>query len=463
MTAPAASPDILRVLCGDADAPTRTARTHHAEFPLEKVKLDPRENYRWGSEEAMLADLKATSRDPSDGSQVCTYEVLKGSIRTMGVEEPVGLVPRADGTYRVVYGFTRVLAAKEVGLAEVPAYVYDAALPEEEAQLLQLRENSLTLKRQVNWVAEVEMYDRLLGMVRKAFAKTPADQLPRGDAGERLTPKKAAARVVAKALGVSSATMRNRHFTLHHIDPRVVALSREGKLNYAAACEFCTGDAAVPFKAEFVTSVIEALQSRDAAMAKVTADTVRQTMRRLRADKKEAYEGDQRPSTVCGQVAAGTRQSPGALRDLCVAMWRPVLTKYRLTLASPAEEWEKMRTTITWQRIVGIGIAAADVTEPVLERGEDTGRAELQHEETAFRYVVGALVQAALAADMRYSAERFREWISSSSFDGLKAKRSNRLEFYGAVQAAMDKAMHRSQILPIVKKAREELRERLNV
>lgn len=457
--------DITCLLANGSDGnPVRTPRTYFEAFPMADILLDPTENYRWQSKEAMESDTKATMRDPSgDSGGLCTYRMLVDSIRTMGIEDPVGLVKREDGKHHVVFGFTRVLAAKELNFTSIPAFVYEESLPYEEAQLLQLRENSLTLKRAVNWVAEVEMYMRLVGYTRKSIEAMPASKRPKGETAKMSTPKRLACAAVAQALGVAPATMKNRYYVLQHIDPRIRELSEKGVMNYAAASEFSSGDAAVPFTKEFVTGVLDEMRRNDPEMTKATAETVRRVMRQLKdAGEKPMYEGGVRPSTVCGQWSAGQRQSPGALRDLSVALWAGLLARTKMTLGSDADRWNKLKQCKVWFTVVGIGIGSADVTEPVLESTEDTGRAELQHEETAWRYAMSALIQAALAADMKMGPEQMREWMNSQTVQG-GSKALNRMEFHNAVQSALDGENHMAPTLPIVRKAREDLRERLGV
>lgn len=460
----APAPDIMSLLCGGVDGVVKTPRVHHGDFPVREIRVIPSDNYRWGSEEAMRADLKATVKDPSDGSQVCSYEMLKDSIRVLGVEEPVGIVQR-DGVFRVVYGFTRVLAAQELGIAKIPTYVYDASLPNEEAQLLQLRENSLTLKRQVNWVSEVEMFQKLLGFARKAIAHINSGDLPTRDDGKRLTHKKAAAQSVARALGVSPSTMKNRYFTLEHLDPRVVKLSREGRMDYASASEFTTGDAAVPFKKEFITATLEALDADNPGAPRITAEAVRTAMRKLRdeaEDSTKLYEGDRRPTTIVASAGIIARQSPGALRDLCVAMWSRVLRPGKVTKDLPADQWETLRKGRTWFTVVGIGIGASDVKPPVTEEGAGS-REELQHDDTAYRYVVFALVQAYMMRDLKMDAETFRSWMCASTVGDGKTKRVNRMEFFSAVQTVLGKYNHMSPLKTVVLAIRDEIRERVGL
>lgn len=467
MPSSAANLDISSILCAGSDGnPVKTPRAHNAEFPLADIRVDPRENYRWGSKEAMDADLVRTQKDPSDGSMVCTYRMLVDSIRTLGVEEPVGLVPRkTGGGYRVVYGFTRVMAAKEVGLGVIPAYVYDASLPEEEAQLLQLRENSLSLKRAVNWVAEVEMYQRLVSYARTSLnGRKPAD-MPKDDDGRPLSAKVAACLSVGRALGVAPATMKNRNYTLQHIHPLVRALSEQGKFSYAVANEFTSGDAKVPYTGEFVTAVLDELRKGDAELDRVTPESVRAVMRKLKdSGDKPMYEGGQKPTTSCGQWSAGNRQSAGALRDLCVGMWSSQLAKSKMTLRSTKpEDWDVLRKTKIWHMVVGIGIGSADVAEPVIAVGDDTGRAELYHEETAWKYALSAMIQAVLLAELRMPAERLREWVNNYTYTKDGGKRCNRTEFHSAITTALDESNFRTPIHQVIVKAREELRIRLGV
>ena len=442
----------------------RTPRKHVEAFPLANLIIDPRENYRWGSEEAMRADLAATSRDPSTGVQVCSYEMLKDSIKSLGVEEPIGVVPRADGTYRIVYGFTRALAAKELGLGAIPAYVYDPSLPEEEAQLLQLRENSIGLKRPVNWVVEVETYLRLLEYTRASIEAVPFHQRPRGDDGKVMSVKEAAISIVSKMLGVSGATMKNRAYHLRHMPASVVKLSREGHLSASAATEFYSGDSKVPFAAEFVDAVLADLKSRPGGYAAATSETVKQAMRRVKeASGKPVFEGGKKPSTLGSNIPAAGRHGSGLLRDMCVALWRGYLDRTKLVQASPDKAWADLARGRVWYTVVGIGIGAADVSEPVVQAGDDTGLAERRHEETAFHYAMSTFLQAFLAAELSVDAESFRDWLNGfTSVGGTRLL--NRVEFHAAIAAALENVVPRTANLKaIAATARSELKERLGV
>jgi len=445
--------------------PVRTARTHNPDFPIADIIVDPRENYRWGSQEAMEADLKSQTKNPADGSMVCTYQVLVESIRAGGVDTPVGLVARPTGGYRIVYGFTRVMAAKEVGLGVIPAYVYDASLPEEEAQLLQLRENSASLKREVNWVQEVQMYFKLVAYVRKSLTGRKAADMPRDDDGQPMSPKVAACTAVGRMLGVAPATMKNRNYTLQHIHPLVRDLAEKHIFSYAVCSEFTSGDAGVPYTTVFVEAVLEALRHKSPDLMSVTPQMVRDAMRKLKdSGSKPMYEDGKRPTTTCGQWSAGNRQSAGALRDLCVAMWASVLAKSKMSLrSSKPEDWECLRKTKTWHTVVGIGIGAADVSEPVVEVSDETSRAELYHDETAWKYALSALIQAVLLAELRMPAEKLREWVNNYTYTKDGGKRSNRVEFHSAINAALDASNFRTALHDVIGKAREELRIRLGV
>ena len=56
-----------------------------------------------------------------------TLEELAGSIRELGIVQPLTLRDNGDGTYRIIAGERRWRAARRAGLSRVPAYVRSAS------------------------------------------------------------------------------------------------------------------------------------------------------------------------------------------------------------------------------------------------------------------------------------------------------------------------------------------------
>lgn len=51
------------------------------------------------------------------------YEALKSSLRSLGMLNPVTVLPSDCGTFSIVNGHWRVLAARAIGMYQIPAYV----------------------------------------------------------------------------------------------------------------------------------------------------------------------------------------------------------------------------------------------------------------------------------------------------------------------------------------------------
>ncbi len=66
---------------------------------------------------------------------------LVESIRLYGILEPLIVMPLGDGTYRLICGERRFLAAQAAGLTEVPVAFIPEGTPEAEITALQLTEN----------------------------------------------------------------------------------------------------------------------------------------------------------------------------------------------------------------------------------------------------------------------------------------------------------------------------------
>jgi ParB family chromosome partitioning protein len=95
---------------------------------------------------------------------------LKASIVKSGVLEPILVRPVAPGAYELVAGERRLLAAKEIGLKEVPAII--RALSDKEALELSLVEN--IQRENLNPMEEANGYARLLeefGYTQEAIAE----------------------------------------------------------------------------------------------------------------------------------------------------------------------------------------------------------------------------------------------------------------------------------------------------
>jgi ParB family transcriptional regulator, chromosome partitioning protein len=167
----------LEVLLGGGGGETELAH-----LPLEMIHPNPRQPRR-------RFDGEATSG-------------LADSIRSQGVVQPVLVRPRAAGGYELIAGERRWRAAREAGVATVPALVREA--DERDALLLGLVEN--VAREQLSPVEEARAYALLLDEFGLAL----------GEVGERV--------------GRSKPTVSNR-LRLLELPDDVLAMLERGELS----------------------------------------------------------------------------------------------------------------------------------------------------------------------------------------------------------------------------------------
>lgn len=462
-----ASAFITKLLDPGGSAGEGTPRQYVSELPTSQIKLVPEENYRWGSREVMKLDLAHTDRDPVEGGVINTYEILKDSIRAMGVNEPSGVVMREDGFYHIVFGFTRIAAALECGISKVPVWVYDPELPDTEARLLQMMENSTALKRSVNWVSEVKTFRTLATSARMSFEAEKKVRL--SATGKPLTPKDAAEEAVCRALGVSVNTMRTRLSTFEKVDQRVRDLAKSGKFSYATTAEFLPIKEKANMTAEIVSAVLDEMKRRDPEYKSSTPETVRQVYRwvvesRVALEAPDASDGEEADDTTAvGEPRALTacmeqnmhRMSAAAARDTGIEMLLASFIRQGLTLETPPESWEKVRLQLTWMQVVGIGIGTSEVLSPVI-----AGNSFVVHSHNyAIRVFLGAALR--LMMPKWKDGEKFNEWISGLTSVRTGTQVMNRVEFARAIDLAVSESDHRTPLKAVLIKAADELKSRL--
>lgn len=461
-------------------------RKHHERFRLADIVLVPEENYRWGSQEGMEADLARLDVNNEDGTKRSSYQDLCASIGTIGVQEPVGLVEREDG-FHVIYGFTRVMASRSLNLTHIPVYVYDSAIPEAEVELLQVRENSLSLRREVNWVCEAERYSNLVAAELDRRTKLADGKMT---SAETKSAAAAAKATVSKVLGRHPSRLRSAEHFLRILDKRVVDLARKGYLSYGAAQEFHSGDVTKLFPATFITSVLRHLHGRDGYPFPITPDRIRQAKKAVKVlqDQGEEAAGGadvgeesedapevrgasasmasrslraavdakddkkvQQGAVALQRGAEKIRQSTASLRDLSDLVAWDAIDAAGLTIASDPKAGERLIGAAAWQRVVGIGYGAGDITAPPFlerlvggrsEEDEDVERMQRQHDLTSERYVTSAFVRGFLCVALKQAGVRNididdKSWMSKSSpGDGGVAIRHRAL-FADAVKDAV--------------------------
>ena len=82
---------------------------------------------------------------------------LAGSIKSYGVQQPIGVTPR-DGRYMIIWGERRFRASRIAGIREIPAKIIEAtdALIEELALLENIQHEDL------NYIEQAEAYQKLI-------------------------------------------------------------------------------------------------------------------------------------------------------------------------------------------------------------------------------------------------------------------------------------------------------------
>ena len=127
-------------------------------IPLDKVTLDYDANYRWRglSEE----DIENMLKGPGEIGE--SFARLVDSIKVSGVLVPIEAVAYDDGTYKVVTGNHRVLAAVEAGLTHIPALLLDDEPSYDERLIRQMSENADETRVPTTHGQKVEAFKVLL-------------------------------------------------------------------------------------------------------------------------------------------------------------------------------------------------------------------------------------------------------------------------------------------------------------
>ncbi len=117
-------------------------------------------------------DLSAIKADAEFNvrKDVGDIDGLTESIKSLGVQQPIGVHKKKSGVYSLVYGFRRVAAATEAGLNQIPARIYPTKTKKSELLLLNLQEN--VTRDSLNPMEEADGIQRLIdeGMDRNEVA-----------------------------------------------------------------------------------------------------------------------------------------------------------------------------------------------------------------------------------------------------------------------------------------------------
>jgi hypothetical protein len=344
--------------------------------------VDPTLNYRWGSEEAMRADLTRTTRDES-GNDTNEYGALVQSVKTAGrILVPIGVMPD-EGRYRVIYGFTRAMVARELGIP-APVTIHEAGMSDDEIRSLQLMENSAGVRRSVHWVAETRGIRDAHAAREKVYKDMIPSRRPKGPDGKVLTPNALAWRDLADRMGRSTFTLMDRVSFLRIIPAVIVEHAEKHGWSLGLCKEFHSGDCDRPYSDEFLRHIIDELKRNCPDLSRVTQKSVTSAKVRVHKWLTERKDGDKGPLWRTGvksgdasrqqedatpavteeTLRVNSRRSPSASRDLAVVHVGHMLVRAKLTLARSEADWESVRKTSTWYRVCGIGIGCGESITP---------------------------------------------------------------------------------------------------
>lgn len=411
------------------------------EVPLTSVILEPADNYRWGSVEAMNTALK---RDAVHLAQ------MADSLRNAGLINPIGVRP--DGRkWRIIYGFNRFIAARAAGLTSLRAQVYPPTISHLDVSALQVAENNDDLRKSVGWVREIEQCLKLHAAICKQIEAMPVDQRPRNKRGALLGVKNAAWDRVSAMTGKSDLTLIDRYNVYRHLHPDVVALAREHDWSVSATREFYSGDLKNLYAPDFVTAVLAELRRCAPALqaSSITPTVVRLAKARVSdwlaqgrgADGKPLWRASGKAEAAPARptVALTRTYTPSALRDLAVNLMCVAVAAAKVTPESPESVWQALAASPTAARCSGLGMASGDVPLPdtVTDLAVDLSSCDVPVR--AQHFVTATLV---FAAVRHFIATRtdWQRWFAGSTVRDAKSctSRSNAFLLRRAVAEAME-------------------------
>ena len=92
-------------------------------FEIEKVSLPEKNKKHSLTNEVELSNIRPNPHQPRTLFDEEALEELAGSIRTLGIIQPITVKREPDGTYFIISGERRYRAAQRAGLTTVPVYV----------------------------------------------------------------------------------------------------------------------------------------------------------------------------------------------------------------------------------------------------------------------------------------------------------------------------------------------------
>lgn len=440
--------------------PTATdKRVFHKAFPIKDITFDPTDNYRWGSVASMERDLQALDVESEDG-KASSFEVLKKSIENGGVEEPIGL--RVIGAkIRVIYGFTRYVACSQLGHETVPAFLYED-LTDSEAASLQLRENSVNLKRAVGWVATTRMFNHLVDATVEECMSIPVAERSTDSRGHCKSARRMAIEKICSRMGVSERTMGEQSRVLKVSHPRAVALADEGRLSVWCLKELQSGDKDNPYSDDFIEAVLTDVL-RTTKNREITSVEVRNAVKRIKAKSRHEINStsrgssDKAPAAIQNDLVDTRRVSGGCLRDLATNVAMSYVAKHNLGSPEATDEaWAKVTMSSAWCIVQGIAMSSGE--SPLPEGADSENGAEItQALRLARGYVRNIFLRAIVRQEVtrRFKVSNYTNWLSSST----DKCRTRRFEVSKAIQTVLDEAKDTDTLKAMFMRVFDELRD----
>jgi ParB-like chromosome segregation protein Spo0J len=434
-------------------------RVFHKAFLLKDITFDPTDNYRWGSAESMERDLRAKTQAEAGDDASVGFETMKTSIATGGVEEPIGL--RVVGTeVRIIYGFTRYVACKELGLEAIPAFLYEG-ISDTEAASLQLRENSTNLKRGVGWVATTRMFNRLVDSLVEECIAIPAAERPTDSRGFAKSARRTAIVKVCERMGMSERVLTEQARVIKNAQPEALEMAEEGRLNVWAMKELESGDKDNPYSREFVKEVL-AESVRTSKGRAITTQEVRNALKRVK-DKnrhvtvKKAGAKAEAYTPAASEMVDTRRVSGGCLRDIATNVAATYVAKHKLGSAEATDDaWAKLTLSSAWCIVQGVALSSGE--SPLPEGAESENGCDISQALRLTRdYTKSVFLRAIVRQEVtrRFTIHNYGAWLASTT----DKNRTRRHEVAKAIGTVLAEAKDTDTMKALFMRVFDELRD----
>jgi ParB family transcriptional regulator, chromosome partitioning protein len=165
------------------------------------------------TEDIEVADENVRKTDPQNG-----LPELVESIKSLGLIQPVVLLPKDGGKYKLIVGQRRLLAFRELNWPKIPALIVEQNITSDEARLISFGENNH--RRKLPYSDTIAVCDYL-------FTKLPGSK---GDKIEK----------IALRLNISPPTVQ-KYLGYKLVPPQIQALVDAGKLTPDIAFRMTVG------------------------------------------------------------------------------------------------------------------------------------------------------------------------------------------------------------------------------